>query len=118
MTMSCILERFWVPKLCTLVKKVIHNCDKCKRFRVQGLAAPSNSQLPSFRSQMTDPFVCTCVDFAGPITYRVSKKTVGKGYIALFTCATTRAVYLKVCRDLTAEELQRAMKGFVARRGT
>ena len=39
-TMSC--RRFWVPKLRILVKKIIHNCDKCKRFRVQGLAAPSN----------------------------------------------------------------------------
>ena len=67
---------------------------------------------------MTDLFACTGVVFAGPITYRVSKKTVGKAYLALFTCATTRAVHLKVCRDLTAEEFQRAMKEFVARRGT
>ena len=117
-TMSCIRERFWIPKLRTLVKKVIHNCNKCKRFRVQGLAAPRNSQLPTFRSQMTDPFACTGVDFAGPVKYRVNKKTVGKAYIALFTCATTRAVHLKLCRDLTAEEFQRAMKEFVARRGT
>ena len=117
-TMSCIREAFWIPKLRTLVKKVIHNCEKCKRFRVQGLAASSNSQLPSFRSQMTDPFACTGVDFAGPIAYRVNKREVGKAYIALFTCATTRAVHLKVCKDLTGEEFQRALKEFVARRGT
>ena len=118
MTMSCIRERFWIPKLRTLVKKVIHNCNKCKRFRVKGLAALSSSQLPTFRSQMTDPFASTGVDFAGPIKYRINKKTVGKAYIALFTCATTRAVHLKLCRDLTAEEFQRALKEFVARRGT
>ena len=58
------------------------------------------------------------VDFAGAFKYRVNKKTVGKAYIALFTCATTSAVHLKLCRDLTAEEFQRAMKEFVARRGT
>ena len=67
---------------------------------------------------MTDPFASTSVDFAGPIKYRINKKTVGKAYIALFTCATTRAVHLKLCRDLTAEEFQRALKEFVARRGT
>jgi len=67
---------------------------------------------------MTDPLASTGVDFAGPIKYRINKKTVGKAYIALFTCATTRALHLKLCRDLTAEEFQRALKEFIARRGT
>ena len=67
---------------------------------------------------MTDLLASTGVDFAGPIKYRIKKKTVGKAYIALFTCATTRALHLKLCRDLTAEEFQRALKEFVARRGT
>lgn len=43
--------------------------------------------------------------------------TTSKAYIALFTCASTRAVYLKLCCDLSAEEFQRALKEFVARTG-
>lgn len=50
--------------------------------------------------------------------YRVNKRTVAKAYIALFTCAATRAVHLKLCKDLTAKEFQGALKEFVARRGT
>eukprot|EP00795_Rhopilema_esculentum_P008342 gene8342-14309_t len=66
-TMSCIRERFWVPKLRTLVKKVIHNCDKCKRFRVQGLAAPSNSQLPKLEEALLD---IECVMNNRPLSYQ------------------------------------------------
>ena len=36
----------------------------------------------------------------------------------MFTCAATRAVHLELCKDLTAEEFQLALKSFVARRGT
>ena len=39
-----------------------------------------------------------------------------KCYVALLTCATTRAVHLKLCRDATAHEFQLALKEFVARR--
>ena len=85
---------------------------------MQGLAASSNSQLPSFRSQMTDLFACTGVDLWGPIAYRVGKREVEKAYIGLFTSATTRAVHLKVCKDLTGEEFQSALKAIVVRRGT
>ena len=58
------------------------------------------------------------VDFAGPVRYRIAKGKVGKAYIALFTCTTTRAVHLKLCRDLTAPVFQRAVKEFVVRRGS
>ena len=74
--------------------------------------------LPDFRSTLTTPFEYTGVDFAGPIIYRENKKTIAKAYVALFTCSTTRAVHLKLCKDLTADEFKRALKEFVARRGT
>ena len=72
-TMCKVRERFWMKKLRSLVKKVIHNCNHCKRFRVKALPAPTKSLLPDFRAQLTDPFIHTGVDFAGPILYRESK---------------------------------------------
>ena len=36
----------------------------------------------------------------------------------MFTCAATRAVHLKLCKTMTAEEFKRTLKDFVARRGT
>ena len=52
-----------------------------------------------------------------PVYRKVKKSTTGKTYIALFTCASTRAVHLKLCRDLPALEFQRVLKEFVAWRG-
>ena len=50
--------------------------------------------------------------------YRTNKKKTQKAYIVLFTCTTTRAVHLKLCKTITAEEFKRSLKEFVARRGT
>ena len=74
--------------------------------------------LPVFRTQMTHPFAVSGVDFAGLMLYRTNKKKTQKAYIVLFTCTTTRAVHLKLCKSMTAEEFKRSLKEFVARRGT
>ena len=50
-------ERFWVPKLRSLVKKVVHKCNQCKRYRVKSLPAPPQSMLPELRAQHSDFFV-------------------------------------------------------------
>ena len=117
MTMSDVRRCYWIPKLRSLVKQVLHECNACKRYRVKPLPPPGKSVLPAFRTEMSDPFIVTGVDFAGPIIYKVKKGTFGKWYVALFTYASTRAVHLKLCRELTAPEFQRSLKGFVARRG-
>ena len=46
-TMSRVRERFWTPKLLSLVKKVVHHCNVCHCYRVKPLksAAKVNSQL-------------------------------------------------------------------------
>ena len=117
MTLSDMRKRYWVPKLRSQVKKILYKCNRCKRHRVKPLPSPGKSMLPEFRAQLSEPFAFTGVDFAGPIIYKIKKSIFGKSYVALFTCASTRAVHLKLCRDLSALEFQRTMKEFVARRG-
>ena len=41
-----------------------------------------------------------------------------KGYIVIFTCATTKAVHLKLPKSMLTEELKYTLKKFIARRGT
>ena len=41
----------------------------------------------------------------------------GKVWIALFTCCTTRAIHLKLVRDMTTTTFVRCLKCFTARRG-
>ena len=118
-TLCRVRKKFWIPNLRSLTKRVIHNCDICRRYRKKPLtiSCTSDSILPVFRAELSDPFAVTVVDFARPMYYKIKKSTTAKAYIALFTCASTRAVHLKLCRDLTATEFQRALKEFVARRG-
>ena len=94
MTLSDIRKRYWVPKLRSQVK-IVHECNCCKRHRVKPLRSPGKSMLPEFRARLSEPFAFTGVDFAGPIVYKIKKSTFRKSYVALFTCASTRAVYLK-----------------------
>ena len=111
-TMCRMRENYWIPKLRSLTKKVIHSCNVCRRYSKKPI---STSHSPD--STLSNPFAVTGVDFAGPVYYKIMKSTTSKAYIALFTCASTQTVHLKLCRDLSAEEFQRALKEFVARRG-
>jgi hypothetical protein len=43
--------------------------------------------------------------------------TLKKGYIALFTCATARAVHLELCLDLSTDKFLLALQRFTAKRG-
>ena len=117
-TMSKVRQKYWIPKLRSLVKSVRYNCNHCKRYRVKVLRAPPTSTLPLFRTEFTEPFSVTGVDFAGPLLYKSGKSETDKAYVALFTCASTRAVHLRLCKDMTAEEFKRSLKEFVARRGS
>lgn len=90
----------------------------CKKYRVKILKAPPISVLPTFRTEFTEPFTVTGGDFAGPLLYKSGRDQTSKAYIALFTCASTRAVHLRLCKEMTAEEFKRGLKEFVARRGS
>ena len=100
-----------------MVKSVRRGSNYCKKYHVTVLNAPPTSTLLKFRKEFTELFNVTGEDFAGPLLYRSGRGT-GKAYIALFTCASTRVVHLKLCKDMTAEEFKRGLKDFVVRRGT
>ena len=118
-TLCRLRDKFWIPNLQSPTKGVIHNCDICQHYHKKPLtiSCPSDSMLPLFRAELSDPFAVTGVDFAGSMYYKITKSTTEEAYIALFTCASTRAVHLTLCHDLTATSFQRALKEFVARRG-
>ena len=119
--MAHIRKRFWIPQLRVLAKSVVYNCEKCKRYRVKPLAPPQTGKMPVFRTEFSPPFTVVGVDFAGPLLYKLEQNDKripanNKCYIALFTCATTRAVYIKLCKSQTQEEFQHILKEFVTRR--
>ena len=114
-TLVEVRERYWVLKGRQLVKQILPHCYICRRLKVkpvQQVTAP----LPRDRVTESPPFEVTGVDFAGPLYVKTSGQAK-KAYIALFTCAVTRAVHLELVSDQTTENFLLALKRFIARRG-
>ena len=114
-TMCRTREKFWVPKLGSVTKKVIRNCTVCKRYwqKPGSASCVTTTATPAFRVEMSDPFAVTGVDLAGPVHCKVKESNTGKAYFVVFSCASTR----ELCHDLCAIEFQKALKEFIARRG-
>ena len=110
---------YWIMSAKNAVKAHVRKCVTCVRHA----AVTKNQlmgQLPLCRVKSSRPFLHSGVDFAGPISIRVSKgrgHRSYKGYICLFICMATRAIHLEVVSDLTAQGFIAGFKRFVARRG-
>ena len=114
--MAKVRERYWVPRLRKLVKKIISNCWECKRFRAQPASAPAPGLLPKCRTTQSNPFDVIGVDFAGPVKYRKKNKEA-KSYIVLYSCSLTRCAFLDLLPSLETTEFLKSLKRFIARRG-
>jgi hypothetical protein len=60
------------------------------------------------------------VDFAGPLyakSWNNGEKEMIKTYVALFTCACSRAVHLELVPNLQAKTFMLCLRRFVSRRG-
>lgn len=117
LTMTRIRERYWVPRLRRLAKRVIKGCYGCRRFQVKATERPPPGNLPLDRTEGSRPFQVVGVDFAGPIKYRVTQKKEGKAYIILYACSLTRALYLELSKSMETSEFLRSLKRLVARKG-
>ena len=114
-TMAAIRKNLWIPRLRSLVKKQIRECNVCKVFATSPYGAKATAPFPEFRTEASRPFQHTGVEFTGVLRYKINKKEEGKAYLLLFMCATSRAVPLEVTRPQTAEEFQRK-NVFITRR--
>ena len=117
MTMSAVREKYWIPRLRRLTKKVRNNCNGCKRFQTTAFAKPPTGNLPRDRTDGTRPFQVVGVDYAGPFIYKRRADKEGKAYLLLIGCSLTRAIHLEVVPDLSTEEFMHSFKRFIARRG-
>lgn len=114
-TLNEVRERYWVPRVRQLARKVINRCNACRRARLRPASAPT-APLPEERVNRAAPFEVVGIDFAGPLLVKASPSDQ-KAYIALFTCAVTRAVHLELVSNLTTEAFIMAFQRFTARRG-
>ena len=119
-TLTKTWEQFWIIKVRQVVKDQHCKCITCKKIQGRAFSSPPPPPLPSFRVSDDLAFFKVGVDFAGPLHVRniyQSKGDMFKCYIALFTCASTRAVHLELTPDLTAKSFLRVLKHFFGRQG-
>lgn len=117
LAMAKVREKYWVPRLRRLVKKLRGSCHGCIRFRAKAYQAPPPGNLSTTRTEGSRPFQVIGVDFTGPIRYTSRPKTESKAYLALYACSLTRAVHLDLLKSLETSEFIASLKRFVARRG-
>ena len=55
-TMAAPREDWWIPRLGSLVKKEIKQCNTCKVFATKPYGATETAPLPRFRTEVSRPF--------------------------------------------------------------
>ena len=118
-TLGEIRQRHWIPRGRQLVRRHLHRCVTCVRWRA-ATPQPRMGDLPRTRVTPSRPFLHTGVDLAGPVWLRTTKgrgHKAYKGFLVVFVCFSSRAVHLEAVSDYTAEAFLAAFRRFVARRG-
>ncbi|XP_065088007.1 uncharacterized protein LOC135709538 [Ochlerotatus camptorhynchus] len=109
-------QRFYIPALRRLVRKVAAECQRCKNSKAIP-RIPRMAPLPRARlTPFVKPFSYVGIDYFGPMLVKVGRSQV-KRWVALFTCLTIRAVHMEVVHTLSAQSCIMAFRRFVARRG-
>lgn len=108
-----------VSNLYRIVKRVVHKCVRCIRYRGE-TAQQLMGQLPEARVSIGRPFSTVGTDLAGPFLVRCTRHRSVKHikmYAAFFVCFCTRAVHIDLLSELSAESFIMTFRRFVARRG-
>ncbi|GFW46644.1 integrase catalytic domain-containing protein [Trichonephila clavipes] len=113
LTLSQIRRKYWIPQGRQLIRKIINRCVACK-YSVKP-ADQLSGQLPHDRISQSLPFTVIGVDFTGPVYVKLGNDTE-KSYIALFTCAVTRAVHIELESGLFTRKFILALRRFLSRR--
>lgn len=119
LTLSHIRRQYWVLDGRTEVRKHIHKCITCFKFRPK-LANQFMGNLPAPRVTANRPFLHCGIDYAGPMQCRTNKGRGHKSfkvYVAIFVCFATKAAHLELVTDQIAQDFISAFKRIVARRG-
>ncbi|GBL94040.1 hypothetical protein AVEN_185016-1 [Araneus ventricosus] len=114
-TLTQLRKKYWIPKGRQLVKTMIRICLICKKYNAKP-ADQLSGQLPRDRISQSPPFQIVGIDFTGAILVKDNKET-HKSYVALFTCAVTRAVHLELVSDMSTKCFLLALRRFLSRRG-
>ncbi|XP_058826511.1 uncharacterized protein LOC131686262 [Topomyia yanbarensis] len=110
-------QHYYIPRLKVVYRRVRRECQQCKNDRATP-CPPAMANLPEARlAAYTRPFTHTGVDYFGPITVSVGRRTE-KRWGVLATCLTTRAIHLQVAYSLSTDSCIMALRNIFNRRET
>ena len=112
-TLTQLRSEFWITRGRQFIKSLLSKCSICKRITGKPYDSPCAPPLPPFRVSDDAAFSQIGIDFAGPLYVRdiYSKDRQSyKCYIALFSCASTRAIHSELVPDLQGSTFIRALK--------
>lgn len=113
---SRLRARYWITNVRTLAKQTIFDCLQCHRRRIEP-CVPIMAQLPDCRVSESCAFQFTGVDYAGPFLVKRGRgKVREKRWICLWTCLSTRGIYLDLCASLDTDSFIMALRRFFARK--
>ncbi|XP_065075911.1 uncharacterized protein LOC135699568 [Ochlerotatus camptorhynchus] len=117
LTLAVVRDEFWPLNGRKSVRSAIRKCYECSRSNPQPIQQPIG-QLPVARVTANEAFVCTGVDYCGPIFLKPIHRRAAsrKSYICVFVCLSTKAVHLELVSDLSTAAFLMALDRFVWRR--
>ena len=117
-SISKVRSRYWVIGLRVLMKRIVKNCRRCKEKRKE-TQSQIMSPLPVERLKPCPAFQTTGLDYFGPFEVKgeVQKRIRGKAYGVIFTCFTSRAVYVDIAPDMTTDGFLQVFRRFCSLRG-
>ena len=119
-TLTQLRSRFWVVKGRQVVKRILSSCTVCKKMEGPSYGTPLAPPLPEFRLSNDFAFTRVGVDYAGPLYVKdiYTGDEMHKSFVALYTCASSRAIHLDLVPDASSKTFIRSLKRFIGRRGT
>lgn len=112
-------DKYWILDARRCITSRIHKCITCARHRKVSITQVMGN-LPTSRVNMEKPFCKVGIDYAGPVTIKLSSlrnAKTQKAYFCIFVCMVTKAIHIEVVSDSTSAAFIAALKRFVARRG-
>ena len=117
-TLAEVRTDFWLPRGKRMVENIVRSCIVCRRFTAKPYMTPGPPPLPQIRLSEMPPFTNTGIDFAGPLFCRErGSERAYKSYIALYTCASSRAIHLELVPSLSSISFMNSLIRFISTRG-
>ncbi|XP_070546561.1 uncharacterized protein [Ptychodera flava] len=114
--MAMLRQKYWIPRVRPLVKRILRGCVVCKRLKGE-LQKQRMADLPVDRvTPQCAPFTYTGVDCFGPFFVKRGRSQE-KRYGCLFTCLTMRAIHIEKLHSMDGDSFINALIRFIARRG-